>query len=183
MLRVAALASLLLASNSVPTNSISWKRVPFEPGHLALAMADVGDEAAPEVKAWPQGGVIMQTVSLGDDHQPLRLLIRAAPDETLEGFRRDHSMAKFSKLESIRICGKPAKRLIASEAEQHITCVMVPADDPRGNHPAFVPAMTTVAVSFQHRGQTVVASWSIETALRDVHHADEAHFFDTIECL
>ena len=79
----------------------------------------------------------------------------------------------------MRICGKPASRQSIERPEEHITCVMTEA----GNHPAYVPPITEVAVAFEHGGMPVRASFRIETKLLPQYRAVMERFFSSITCL
>lgn len=158
-----------------PGPALRMKRLRFPEGALRFEVVDHDHEVHP----WDEGGVFWQWLPLGGDHA-LRIVVRVGRNESLDGFRRDHGHAKLSAEEPMTVCGRPARRLVASHPEEHITCIEYA--DGRPSSPGYHPAETTVVVAFEHRDLGVTATWRVPTDMRRQYRALEDRFFASITC-
>jgi hypothetical protein len=155
---------------------LPFKHVRFAEGSMEIDLLDVPHH----MHAWDVGGVLSQTVTLGDD-DTLRILVRAAEGESLDGFRRDHDRdgAKFSRVNYEPICGRRGQRLEIHTPEVFIECIIYTDGH---SAPGYIPATTAVAYAFEHGDLDVVVSWEIPTAKRETYREDEQRFFGALRC-
>ena len=173
---------LAVVALAAAPDSLRWKSLRMQ--HAPLAIPVVVEETggqSPTQTDWEVGGVLIQQIAVQDSQRGIRLLVRAGPGEGLAGLRLDHpgDRARFSAVTKTRICGKPASRQTVELPAENISCVITPT----GNHPAHVPAMTEVAVAFEHGGHPVRASFQIETQLLPRFQPAMEHFFEAIACV
>jgi hypothetical protein len=168
---------LLLFGCHAPSPSPShpawtWSTTPLPPLGLTVA-------AFPQLPVsqdrWPEGGVASQSVTREGDR--VTWLLRAAPDERLDGFRDDHKDWAFSET-TTRVCDQPVKRVVATHDAEQITCVITAT----GNHPAWIPPRRAVAIELRHRGRHVVVSFETEAADLAGWRPIEDEFFAALRC-
>ncbi|MCA9691853.1 MAG: hypothetical protein R3A51_20015 [Nannocystaceae bacterium] len=158
-----------------PTAALTLRAVSFAEGAMQLELVD----APHDTHAWDQGGVLSQTVALGDA-DVLRILVRAGEGESLASLRREHPRAAEADLKPGRVCDGVARRLELREPEEIIECIEYA--DGRPSAPGYTPPMTIVAQEFRSGPLDVVATWELPTALRERYRDEEARFFASFRC-
>ena len=169
------LEELLQGPPMVSDTVLTMRHVRFEEGAMELDIVD----APHDTVAWDVGGVLLQTVPLGETGG-LRITVRAGEGESLASFRRDYEGGSIAPLPATRTCGTRARRLIVREPEQFIECIEYA--DGRPSEPGYIYAETTIAHSFPHGPLRVVATWGIPTDLRNQYRDQERHFFASLHC-
>jgi len=154
---------------------LKWRARRLAVAGVTLDFVD-GSEVT-EVIWEKDGGTLYQT-HVVDGTGILRLNLRAEKDEGMGGFRLDHSSWQMSSSVKTQVCGQPAELVRATTPSQHIVCVMTK----EGNHPAYIPARSAVAVVFEHRGRPARVTFEIESDTQDVFEPARDHFLASIRC-
>jgi hypothetical protein len=154
--------------------TVDWK---VARAKLGFELASIRDAPIAQHR-WEVGGVITQRAQI-DDTTSVHLMVRTGTGESLAGFRSDHEHDwKTTTGPAITVCGQPAIPIIATHAEEILTCVMTAT----GNHPGYIAPRRAVAVQFVHRGLPVVASFEVEAPQPASWNHAAAHFFDSLRC-
>ena len=142
--------------------------------------------------------------------KPIATAIWAGSGRTLEAWRDRVTKTKGAKLgkpTTVTVCGVQGTRQEVS-LEAYLTPVgtlpagkeqleAIAGPEAMGNKPARprsefkeidgkryweLPARTTVALGFEHKGTPMVATWTVEGNNREAFAPAEKHFFDSIRC-
>jgi len=155
-------------------SSVEWTAASWPA--LGLGFASVPGTPV-ERTPWKIGGVALQAVQRGDERA--RWLVRTAPDESLDGFRADHSTWHMANGPTLSVCGQTVRAVVATHAAEDIACVMTAT----GNHPAWIAPRRAIAIQFINRGLPVVASFEVESRRVESWREIEAQFFASLHCL
>ncbi len=142
--------------------------------------------------------------------KPIATAIWAGSGRTLEAWRDRVAKTKGAKLgnpTTVSVCGVQGTRQEVS-LEPYLTPVgnlpagkeqleAIAGSGAMGNKPSRprseykeidgkryweLPARTTIALGFEHKGTPMVATWTVEGNNRDAFAQAEKHFFDSIRC-
>lgn len=79
----------------------------------------------------------------------VNVVVRVGPGENAFSDVEQHrDRCRFSRKNRLQICGHDAQRFVVACPEEHIACVMVESGTPGGNHPDYIPPMTTWGLAF-----------------------------------
>lgn len=141
-----------------------------------------GPAASIVEKKWDSGGSTQFTSLLTGDDETFRVNVRAEKGEGLEALRLDHPSPpwKFGKVESVKVCGKSAQKVVVTQAGRQIACVET--TDGVGSGPRYFPARRVVALVFSHRGLVVRVTLESEADRPGAHDAMFEHVVQSIRC-
>ncbi|MFT3712544.1 MAG: hypothetical protein QM817_33265 [Archangium sp.] len=161
--------SVLLAADG----GVTWNTRTVE-----SVRVDFLDGAVTEAK-WESGGSTQFQVTETADGEKFRVNVRAEKAESLEAFRTERPGWKFEKVQTTKVCGVAAKKLVAKNPAQDLQCVES-TDGTSG--PMHIPARKAVALVFSHRGLVVRVTLESEADRPGAHDAMFEHVLQSIRC-
>jgi hypothetical protein len=123
------------------------------------------------------------TVSARIVDGPVRYAFSKGPGATLGQLRAGlPGQVTFEPEADARLCGQPARRLVANMIPPIGTGARRGPDGQLEHQPGGGEPTTFVAIATQRNGTWIRAVWIVATARRADHAADEAHFFVGLRC-
>src|SRR5882757_1808505 len=122
---------------------------------LHITFASFGGIPVTRTK-WPVGGAASQDLMVGGEHgERISWVIRQGTGIGLHEVHDDHKDWAFSDGETIALCGRPARILLARHAAEDIECVMTTT----GNHPDRIAPRLVVAAEGVNRNEPLLAQF------------------------
>jgi len=141
------------------TPSSVTDRATVEWPEVHLAFRSFGGIPVERAK-WPVGGTATQSLMVGgDDGERISWRLRQGTGIGLHDVHDDRRDWAFADGDTIALCGRPARVLLARHAAEDIECVMTPT----GNHPARVAPRLVVAAGTMNRDEPLLAQFEVES--------------------
>ncbi len=120
-----------------------------------------------------------------DDSDTL-VMVQYAPGMTLETWRSETGFnrpdVKWSEIQEILVCGKPASRQVFLEPERQVSGGFPQADGTLQRRVSVTPAQKGVVVHLEGHGVGYVFVWVAPETRHKEHHCAQKHFFQSIKC-
>jgi hypothetical protein len=151
----------------------------YDLDHLSLSLDVFNDLSALTVR---RDGVL---TSLIQEVGPVRLILWAGPDQTLEAWRKRLDVRNESHFEAeiaVKVCGQVARKQTAIVTQVGAVGSFVDADGTIGHMYKEASTRVHICVSFSHAGRDVLQCWIVDKDARSSRASDESRFFASIRC-
>ena len=151
----------------------------YDLDHLGLSLDVFTDLSALTVR---EDGAL---TSLIQEVGPVRLVMWAGPDQTLEAWRKRldvRNKAHFEAELEVTVCGQVARKQTAIVTQVGAVGSFIEADGSIGHMYKEASTRVHVCVSFFHAERNVIQCWIVDKDIRSARSADESRFFASIRC-
>jgi len=151
----------------------------YDLDHLSLSLDVFSDLLALTMR---RDGAL---TSLIQEVGPVRLVLWAGPDQTLESWRERLNVRNEADFEAelvATVCGKVARKQTATVTETGAVGSFIDDDGTIGHIYQEASTRVHTCVSFTHAGQNILQCWIVDESVRSARAADESRFFASIRC-